>query len=135
MLEYYKSMPDYMPVVQLKELFEEFISNTSSQNYDVEEALESLLELADRQWHSYEMLDMNVSNQVETWIISNCNKDSINNVEFMTLIIGRLGLVKAFEYVKSLLDEDLISEIRKIIHETINELDGHVEDPYFGMKS
>jgi hypothetical protein len=135
MLEYYKSMPDYLPVIQLKELFEEFLTIVSSIKYEYEEALESLLELADRQWHTYEMLDMNVRNQVETWLISIFNKDSINGVEYVTLIIGRLGLLKVFEYVKKLLEEDLTREIRVIIHETIKELEGHVENPYFGMKS
>jgi hypothetical protein len=123
-----------MSAPKIRELFEEFISITNSQNIDIEGALEALLELSDRQWHTYELLDSNVKNKVELWIISICNKESIENIDFITSIVGRLGLVKAFEYMKNLLDGNLTNEIRVIIHEAITELDGHVEDPYFGMK-
>lgn len=134
MLEHYRSLPDSMPSSRLKELFEEFILKTKSQTNEVEETLEALLELSDRQWHTYELLDNIVKNEVENWIISKCNKESFNVVDLITLIIGRLGLVKAYEHVKSLLDEDLANEIRATIQETVAELDGHVEDPYFGMR-
>jgi hypothetical protein len=119
-----------MPRYRLKELFEEFILKTKSQTMEVEEALEALLELSDRQWHTYELLDNIVRNELENWIISKCNKESINVVDLTTLIIGRLGLVKAYEHVKSLLDEDLANEIRATIQETVAERDGHVEDPW-----
>ncbi|MFF2911172.1 RHS repeat-associated core domain-containing protein [Paenibacillus sp. NPDC057934] len=57
LLNYYKSLPDYMSTIQLKELFEEFLFSISSRTIDVEMALESLIELSDRQWHTYELLD------------------------------------------------------------------------------
>ncbi|WP_053376559.1 hypothetical protein [Paenibacillus sp. FJAT-27812] len=113
----------------MKELFEEFILESKSQTNEVEETLAALLELSDRQWHTYELLDNVIKNEVENWIISKCKKESFNAIDLITLIIGRLGLVKAYEHVKSLLD-DLANEIRATIQETVAELDGHVEDPW-----
>ncbi|MGG1636011.1 hypothetical protein MHH56_19065 [Paenibacillus sp. FSL K6-3182] len=134
MLEYYKSLPDYISTSRLKELFEELVTKIKLQAFSVEEALEALLELSDRQWHAYELLDNNLKNEIENWILSNWNKESINDVEFISSIIGRLGLTKAYKYMKSLLNENLRNEIRSVIEEAIADLDGHVEDPYFGMK-
>jgi len=134
LLDYYKSLPDYISVTQLKELFEEFLSTINSHIDDVGIVLESLLELSDRQWHTYELLDSDVKNKMETWLIGICNKDSINDIETISSIIGRLGLINAYKHLTNLLNDNLKNEIRIVIQETIAELDGHVEDPYFGMK-
>ncbi|MEK4472926.1 hypothetical protein NSQ91_06905 [Paenibacillus sp. FSL R7-0048] len=134
MLDYYKSLPDYISTTQLRELFEEFISSNSSNKNDIGVALESLVELADRQWHTYELIDSELRNRVEEWIIGICNKESLHDIELISLIIGRLGLVKVYIHLKNLLTGNVRNEIRTVIHEIIDELDGHVDDPYHGMK-
>ncbi|MFC3745607.1 hypothetical protein ACFORK_02715 [Paenibacillus sp. GCM10012306] len=135
LLDYYKSLPDYISTIQLIELFEEFLFSISSRTIDVEIALESLFELSDRQWHTYELLDSDVKSEIETWIIGICNKESINEIELIASIIGRLGLVKVYKHLENLLNNDNVkNEVRIVIQETVAELDGHVEDPYFRMK-
>ncbi|MNC62510.1 hypothetical protein D3C75_1125380 [compost metagenome] len=75
-----------------------------------------------------------MKNEIETWIISICNKESINDIELISSIIGRLGLEKVYKHLENLLNDNLKNEVRIIIQQTIAELDGHAEDPYFGMK-
>lgn len=134
MLNYYRSLPDYISTTQLIDLFEEFLSINSSDNFDKAIALESLLELSDRQWHTYELLDGDLKNKIESWVILNFNKDSIHDIDLISSITGRLGLVKVYLQLKKLLNGDVNNETKKVIQETIAELDGHVDDPYFGMK-
>lgn len=134
MLEYYKNLPDYMSVDELKKLFNNFKSNVEDNEYDVGEVLESLLELADRQWHTYELLDNDIRDEIENWLLSINDIDSEDVIEYITLIVGRLGLVKLYETIKDALSVNLKKEVRQIIIETVKEMDGHVENPFYGMK-
>lgn len=134
MLEYYRSLPDYMSVDELKKLFSSFLSEIRTTNSNLEESLESLLELADRQWHTYELLDEDVKREIEEWLLSIIDFDSDEIIEYLTLIVGRLGLSKLYVTIKSSLTSNLKKEVRQIIEETVNEIDGHVEDPYYGMR-
>lgn len=134
MLDYFKSLPDYMSTTQLRELFNEFLSSNSLNDNEIGVALESLVELADRQWHTYELLDFDLRNEIEEWLIGICNKESIHDIELISLIIGRLGLVKVYIHLKNLLNENVSDDIKTVIHEMVDELDGHVQDPYHGMK-
>ncbi len=134
MIEYYKSLPDYMSVDELKNLFNSFLSNVRDSKYDLGDALESLLELADRQWHTYELLNEDIKCEIEDWLISIVNSDSKEITEYTTLIIARLGLSRLYGTIKASLAGNLREEVRQIITEIINEVDGHVEDPYYGMR-
>lgn len=134
MLEFYRALPDYMPVEELKKLFYDFLNRVMASEYDLVEALESLLELADRQWHTYELLDQDIKNEIEDWLISVNDFNSEEVIEYVTSIIGRLGLVKLYAIVKASLKNNLRKEVQKVIEETVKEIDEHAEDPYFGMK-
>ena len=134
MFETYESLPDYMEVTELCEYFHNFLNQVNSEQYNLVEALEALLELSDRQWHTYEILDTCVKNKVEGWLISVLDLDAEDYVEYATSIIGRLGLVELHKILKDSLKTNLNKEVRDIIEETVNELNGHVEDPYYGMK-
>lgn len=134
MIEYYKSLPDYMSVDELKKLFSSFLSEVKTQNSYLEESLESLLELADRQWHTYELLNADLKKEIEEWLLSIIDFDSDEVTEYLTLIVGRLGLSRLYDTIKSSLTGNLKKEVRQKIVEIVDEIDGHVEDPYFGMK-
>ena len=66
MTKFYE-LPDSIECGKIKEYFEEYLSyycnNTNSEN--VNYALSELLELADRQWHTYELLEECVKEKVE----------------------------------------------------------------------
>ncbi len=69
-LEYYQSLPDYMAVKELKILFRNILSEIKNSNSNLEESLGILLELADRQWHTYEVLDEPIKSELEEWLLS-----------------------------------------------------------------
>ena len=45
-----------MTIDELKTNFEEFLKYYDNYYYNIEDGLEDLYELADRQWHTYELL-------------------------------------------------------------------------------
>ena len=94
-----------------------------------------MLELSDRQWHTYELINECLKNRIETWLINVNDFNSEEVVEYETSIIGRLGLTKLYDIMKDSLKGNLEKEIQQIIEETVREIDEHVEDPYYGMKN
>ena len=134
MKEYYKNLPDYMPSAELEPAFRRFLNEVATKKYDLLEALESLLELADRQWHTYGLLDDTIKSKIEAWLIGVNDITSTEVVEYSTSILGRIGLERMYSIMKDSLSGNIKNEIRLIIQETIDELDDHVSDPYFGMR-
>lgn len=134
MIEFYKSLPDYIQVNKLERLFLDFLENVKKNKYDINEALESLVELADRQWHTYEILNQDIKKKVEEWLISLIDTDSLDVIENMSLIIGRLGLADLYFALLKKLNDRLNPNVRNVIIEMEEELKGNVADPYSGMK-
>ncbi len=133
-LEYYQSLPDYMAVKELKILFRNILSEIKNSNSNLEESLGILLELADRQWHTYEVLDEPIKSELEEWLLSIIDFDSDEIIDYLTLIMCRLGLSNLYVAIKNSLKSNLKKEVRKIIEEIVNEIDGHEGDPYYGMR-
>ncbi|BCN29444.1 hypothetical protein [Anaeromicropila herbilytica] len=133
MIEYYKSLPDYMPIDELEKLFRRFLINVKTTNFRIEESLEALLELADRQWYTYELLSEDLKAEIEEWLLSIIDFESDEIIEYLTLIVGRLGLSKLYATMKGSLTGNLKKEVRQEIEEIVEEIDGHVENPYYGM--
>lgn len=79
------------------------------------------------------MLNENIKTEVEEWFLIIINFDSVEIIEFLTLIVERLGLSKLYTTIKNSITDSLKKEVRQKIEEIVDELDGHVEDPYYGM--
>ena len=138
MIPSYKYLPDYLSVGELKKYFLEllgFLENTKEVNLDI--AAESLRDLADRQWHTYELIDPELAARIERWILKNWFLGSRNFVVHTLFVIGALGLKESYDLIKESRNEKMSMEIRYEIEEFImhKEMDGnHIEDPYFNMK-
>ena len=135
MQDYYQNLPDYLSTDELKVEFNNFIKSIEAIEYDLLDALQSLIELADRQWHTYKLIDEMLKEKIEDWLIRVIDFNSEEIIEYETSVIGRLGLSKLFSLTKDALLSDLKKEIRQIIEETIAEIGDHVKDPYHGMRS
>lgn len=134
MQDYYQNLPDYMSTDELKVEFNNFLKNIEANEYDLLDALQSLIELADRQWHTYELINEMLKEKIEDWLMRVIDFNSEEIIEYETSVIGRLGLSKLFSLMKDALSSDLKNEVRQIIVETIAEIGDHVIDPYHGMK-
>lgn len=94
-------LPDYIEPEILKEKFIEFLvyysTNTTKENINY--ALNELLELSNRQWNTYKILDDELKVCVEKYIISIINLEDKDIMDCILCIIPRIGLDKLYIYI------------------------------------
>jgi flagellar biosynthesis component FlhA len=135
MLDKLSQLPDKVSAEELKELFNSFLDYIEKEEQqDAMGISEALLELADKQWHTYKILDEVTKNRIEKWIFQNWNTSSADLVDVILSIIGYLGLEENYKMVKQELDKSIQPEVRKMIMDAIEEYGESVSDPYSGMK-
>ena len=134
MTEFYK-LPDYIERDMLKEKFIEFLvcysNNTTKENINY--ALDELLELADRQWNTYEVLDNEIKCQIEKYIISIIDLENESIMDSILCIIPRIGLENLFLYVLSKKDIMANKNVVQNINESEAEYGKNVSNPYADM--
>lgn len=134
MTEFYK-LPDYIERDMLKEKFIEFLvcysNNTTKENINY--ALDELLELADRQWNTYEVLDNEIKCQIEKYIISIIDLENESIMDSILCIIPRIGLENLFLYVLSKKDIIANKNVVQNINESEAEYGKNVSNPYADM--
>lgn len=134
MTKFYE-LPDALHEEVLKKKFIEFITcyhnNTSVSN--IYYALSELLELSERQWNTYELLEEEIKKVIEQYLKSIINFEDKEIIDYMLSIIPMLGLNELFEYIiqnkKAINDETIV----KIIEEAEEEYGDDVDNPYSGM--
>lgn len=136
MTEFYK-LPDYMKVEEIRKCFIEYliyyVNNTSSDN--IEYALNELLELSDRQWNTYELIDYDLKSQIEKYLIQVLNFQNEEVVDLVLCIIPRLGLENAFLFVQRNKVYITNKKILDNIKAAEEEYGKDVKNPYFGMEN
>jgi hypothetical protein len=93
-----------------------------------------LVELADKQWNTYEMLPADVVRDLGQSIFEIWDKNSLDSTEKLIEIIAKLGLENTFLRLKSLVENLPNSEVRQTVAAAIIELGDSVNDPYSGMR-
>lgn len=130
-----RNLPDEMEPSEVREYFT-IVLNEAMQlgNIDPLKISAALVELSDRQWHTYELIDKDTKMRIESWI------ELVWDVNFKTLvddiltIVTYLGLENSFQLVENSLTPELDQEISDLILEAIKELKDHVSNPYYGLK-
>lgn len=137
MFDKYNCLPDSMQATELREYFLQFIDLVNITEVDSIDATNGLLQLADRQWHTFEVIDFEIKKGIENWLNElGRTVDSEELARNITSIVAYLGLSRVFETIKRSYEDGMIvnPEVKRIIQETILELQGNVDDPYSGMK-
>ena len=130
-----KNLPDSMESSEIRDYFTIVLKEAMQLgNIDPLQTSKAIVELADRQWHTYEKVDEDTKSKIESWI------ELVWDVKFKTLvdniltIITYLGLENSFQLVENSLTPDLDKDISDLINEAIKELKDHVGDPYYGLQ-
>lgn len=95
--------------------------------------MEALEELADRQWHTYSLLAPSLKARLEQLIISRW-QDQLEITESVLLIIPRLGLMNAWDFIVGLDRHMMSAASREAIDEAEAEMASTIADPYSGMQ-
>lgn len=131
----FHELPDSMASGSLKQCFIQFLIYYSNHTdvTNVCYALSELLELADRQWHTYELLDKDIKEQLERYLKSVIDLENEEIMDYILCIIPRIGMGSLFDYI--LLNKSNIHN--KVVLENIceceTEYDKDVNNPYAGM--
>lgn len=134
MTEFFK-LPDYIEVEELKQYFIKFLENYANNISDYNEyALEELIELADRQWHTYELLDSEIRALIEEYLIQILNFDE-KAIDDILYIVPRLGLKRTFDNIIRQKKHIKNAKILNSINEAEKEYGEHVENPYWSLEN
>lgn len=135
-LQRFKGLPDGMEPEETAALFRELLAiNTSSGSMEAIRLAEAFCEVAERHWHTYTLLDNATRMQVDGWVMSHWDRDSVEMTEVLTEIIGHLGLVTSADMLRYELHyHQMPALVRFEIEEALREYGSTVGDPYSGMR-
>ncbi|WP_426162278.1 hypothetical protein [Pseudoduganella sp. R-34] len=92
-----------------------------------------LVDLADRQWETYELLPELTRRELGSLIVFIWDRNSLDSTEMMLGIIARLGLGAAMSYVINSVNALLDPQVKQAILDANLEFGENVDDPYSGM--
>ncbi|WP_336046383.1 hypothetical protein [Solibacillus ferritrahens] len=131
----FEELPDYLSEEILKMYFEQVIdyyeNNGDISKIDLSEAI---YQLAERQWHTYKYLDEKIKDKVDSIVQEILDPNSYELMDNVTSIIAYLGLSNSFQTLKEIDSTSLSINVKEVIEETINELDGNIGNPYSGLE-
>ncbi len=134
-LSRYAALPDAMPLADVWQCISDILDLAESGDCtDEREVAEALNEMADRQWHTYERLEVGLRGRIDAWIERVWDSSDHELVELIVGIVGRIGLPRSLELLKSSLAVKMEPETRRYVEEAIDEFGETVDDPYAGMR-
>lgn len=100
-MTHFRDLPESVDSNELKQCFIEFlIIYANKTNIEiVYYALSELLELAERQWHTYELLDENLKKQLSIYLESVINFEDKKIMHYILRVIPYLGMGTLFRYI------------------------------------
>lgn len=123
-----EKLPDGASQEQIAPYFERAVTCKSR-----DLAFRTLVELADRQWHTYSKLKSEISIKIEQWLISNWNRDSLSDIENMITIVGCLGLQNVYTIMREEFPK-LSSECQHELQLFFEEAGESVADPFISFR-
>lgn len=134
-MTHFSNLPDYMDYNELRQYFIEYLiiyaNNTNKDN--VHYALKELLELADRQWHTYDLLDNEIKKQLVKYLKSVIDFEDKKTMHYILLIIPYIGMGELFAYIVDNKDYIKNTDVLKEIRLSEKEYGDSVDNPYSGM--
>ena len=128
----FSTLPDYMSTIELEKYFNEFIEVYTTTD-EIINSLEELDELAERQWHTYEIISDGLKAKIENFTVSIINYESYEIMDLVLVVIPKLGLQNTFSKIVQNIDSIRDSEVIELIREAEKEYGKTVSNPYSGM--
>ncbi|WP_152622967.1 MULTISPECIES: hypothetical protein [Pseudomonas] len=133
-IAYYSALPDSMTSGELCSEFLELLGGLESEGVSSDDFLKSLLELSDRQWHTYSLLEASLKERIERCLMSLWDGYDLVMTEDVIGIMVRLGLEGISNFLASRSPKEVSSEVFNEISRALSELGSSVSDPFSGMR-
>jgi hypothetical protein len=130
----YMDLPDGMEAADVASEFERFLAEAEQPGVLCVPVVEALWELADRQWHTYEMLRPDLRSRVERWLQQHWLTDP-QFIKCVGGIAGHLGLPGVLPLLEQTAREFSETEFGREIQKTLHEIAPHIDDPYWCMRT
>ncbi|MEO8489357.1 hypothetical protein [Pseudomonas sp.] len=97
------------------------------------ELVKSLVQLSDRQWHTYSLLDNSLRERIEHRVLSLWDGHDLEQAEQVISIMASLGLEAINTFLASRSPTDVSPEVFNEISLALSEFGDSVSDPYSGV--
>lgn len=143
MFDYYRKLPDYLPVDELKKHFQTLLDDYEDRGTDLEDFIKSLKQLSDRQWHTYTILESDLRTKIDMVLLTILPKKDFHKIDLLLFrnvlsTIGNLGLVKSYNLLRTSVFQSVDSgkkhEIKRLVDQIEKYRNGDVEDLYSDLK-
>lgn len=126
----FADLPERMEVSVLRLYFVRFLNCLRDGSISLESALYQLKELTYRQWYTFELLDEEIRQNIDDWLIQVWDSTSVEKADIVTFIVANLGLTRTFAFLEQEYRFITSDQVRDIVAETIRELKDSIADPY-----
>ena len=132
-LTHYQQLPDGMDAADVAREFERLLSEAEQSGASCAQVAQAFWELADRQWHSYELLRPDLRLRVERWFQQHWSSDAAF-IRWVGGVAGGLGLAGLIPLLEQTARELGDVKLGREIRATLLEIEPHIDDPYWSMK-
>lgn len=132
-LNRYKELPDALKAAELEEEFEQLLSQADQPGVWRCAAAQAFWELADRQWHTYEMLRPDLRQRVENWFQRHWSSEP-EFIEWVGGVAAQLGLAGLLPLLERAAHDFSNVPLGREIEATLREIGSHIDDPYWEMR-
>jgi len=133
-ITHYKHLPDGMDAADVACEFEQLLSEAEQPGVLCIPVVEALWQLADRQWHTYELLRPDLRLRVTRWLQQHWSSDP-EFIKWVGGVAGNLGLAAIIPLLEQTARAFSETELGREIQETLREIGPHIEDPYWCMRT
>ena len=133
-ITHYQQLPDGMDAPDVAREFERLLSDAEHPDVLCVPIVEALCELADRQWHTYEVLHPDLRARVERWFQAHWLPDP-KFVHLAAVVAAHLGLREVIPLLEQTAREFSETEFGREIRKTLAEITPDIDDPYSGMRT
>ncbi|MBY0204557.1 hypothetical protein [Paenibacillus cucumis (ex Kampfer et al. 2016)] len=135
-IEDVKKLPDRVSKEVLLKFFKKVLKDFKDEIIDKREFLLILIELTDRQVMTYELLEEDTRNDLDTALRRLWSTDSYEEVDTILSIVVNLGLEKTFNKIKESVTKEHNIDLITLneIKETIIEVGDHISNPYYDLE-
>ncbi|MBC8621333.1 hypothetical protein SFC17_13955 [Bacillus paralicheniformis] len=132
----FDELPDSLSEDTLEKYFNQIVDiyESAKDNVNYIELSEAIYQLSERQWNTYKILDDKIKHKIDILIKNILDANSYDLIDNATSIIAYLGLPESFKALQEMIKKNPSEEVRELIEETIEELEGNVENPYSGLE-
>ncbi|GIN44688.1 hypothetical protein [Bacillus paralicheniformis] len=132
----FDELPDSLSEDTLEKYFNQIVDiyESAKDNVNYIELSEAIYQLSERQWNTYKILDEKIKHKIDILIKNILDANSYDLIDNATSIIAYLGLPESFKALQEMIKENPSEEVRELIEETIEELEGNFENPYSGLE-